>query len=278
MKALILISVILTSLSLNAQFGVPFPTDSARWVILKTDYNAGATMFTYSAVISNGEDTIISGNTYTKILGGAFREENSKVYYYSFPDSAEFLMYDFNLVAGDTVDNVHILMGSGIYNPGQAVVTYTDTVNYNGVDRKQIHFETAFSWIEGIGSVTGLFNEFYWNVSLYQYDLTCMSINQTSIYPNLSPGHCYQNLQSLLENQDFTYNIYPNPSQGKFQIESDKLPTNSTIIITDLTGKSMKEFKFTAPSQEISVDLSTGVYLLMFPEFPNTAPSRIVIR
>jgi hypothetical protein len=53
--------------------------------------------------------------------------------------------------------------------------------------------------------------------------------------------------------------IYPNPSEGKIQLETD-LPIES-VIIFDLKGAEMRNFTINENS-EIDAQLSTGVYLL----------------
>lgn len=115
-------------------------------------------------------DTTISGSTFHRIrttgnfggtwYDGAIRDnELGQVFYYPPGDTVERVLYDFDVLVGDTVNNVFAVPGVA-----DMLVITIDTIPVNGSDRKRIGiaplggggtFATAH-WIQGIGGDGGL--------------------------------------------------------------------------------------------------------------------------
>lgn len=138
-----------------AQQYVPFPTDSAQWSIWRTDNSQTVNSFQYKMK----GDTIINGILYHKIyyshdlaynsvnqtLHCFLREDTTKKVFVKYPldssvDTAEFMLYDFNLVLGDTVTIKLLYPTDSLF---KLVVTSIDSNQFLTGYRKSIGLKTA---------------------------------------------------------------------------------------------------------------------------------------
>jgi len=117
-------------------------------------------------------DTVLNGSTFRRILttgnfggtwyDGALRDtEQGEVYYFPPGDTIQRVLYDFDVLVGDTVFGVYAIPGVT-----DMLIMSIDTISVNGSDRKRIGiaplgggatFATAH-WIQGIGGDGGLFH------------------------------------------------------------------------------------------------------------------------
>lgn len=83
---------------------------------------------------------------------------------------------------------------------------------------------------------------------------------------------------SLEENQEMTFEIFPNPSKGVFQLKLREL-NFGTLEIFSLTGTKVYEQNFKGTEINVNVDLSPSVYLLKVKNQDSgfTSQKRIVI-
>mgnify|MGYP006284491749 CR=1 FL=1 len=181
-----------------------------------------------------------------------------KVFYTDMYGGEEMLLYDFNLVAGDSfyyswvieVDSIQLLDG-----------TY----------RKRIVFDDGYnSWIEGIGNSWGGLLWLEWDIkqNLPAYAiLLCHYENDTLLYFDDRYGTCNynytQNNAETLE-KSITPIIYPNPFSQKLSILLERVNGQRIdLIIKTLDGRQV--FNATLNSEN-SLDLSflsKGIYLLV---------------
>ena len=66
--------------------------------------------------------------------------------------------------------------------------------------------------------------------------------------------------------QNFTYQLYPNPSAGKFYIDLIALKEDATIQVLDMQGKLLRTYTFDSNKPLLSVDISDapfGIYLVL---------------
>ena len=148
------------------------PADSGatwRYRLVIDDDESNVTDF---LIYLNGGDTVALGNTYHKIISrnciqyvplgtvvpvvaenatlgdvyyGAYREVGKKIYLLYV--SREVLMFDFNVVIGDSIPGYS----------GNLMVTAIDSIQLSGVYHKRYHTtDTGYSVIEGVGSSRGL--------------------------------------------------------------------------------------------------------------------------
>ena len=287
MNKIALLLIIISSYNkIYLQNNFPFPDSNAIWINMEgTGGSQAANIETW---IMGNSDTIINSNTYKIIFYGGIGVPNWKrggirssqgiVYYVPFPYSSEYLLYDFNLNAGDTINNVYIespgldpslSFPAPITNLYQLVVDYTDSILINGNYRKQIHLASGSalssgSWVEGIGNTQGLFWSTDNNISNFSLELYCMSNNDTILYPNSSVGTC-ETFFGINDKKFNAFNslIHPNPSNNLIKIQYNN-PNSSIfeLIIYDNLGRKIHELNFIIDEEvEIDVrDFKNGIY------------------
>ena len=162
---IVLIGVLLLLLKFNtkAQEYLPFPQDSAVWYSVYSwpdPYPPYIYYWTYKYETKG--DTIIDGKIYTKFYeglqgatmhySGAYRIEpdSNRVYYYDTWGDFERLVYDFNLLPGDTI------ISGGVYSICLDIGTI---VLNNGINHKYqtmvvpLINNCSQTWIHGVGSL-----------------------------------------------------------------------------------------------------------------------------
>jgi hypothetical protein len=171
-------------------------------------------------------DTVIHGLTYTKIVDkdrylGAIREENGKVYaYLNYGEymvmEDEFLLYDFTVEAGDVITST--ASEGALSDPDGITVLQVDEITLeNGEKRKRIFFDKTEPWIEGIGSIRGLFHDTMWLLTNYTVSyLVCFQQNDISLYVDTDKcldEKCCENIttpdsQNVFPESDAIWNIH----------------------------------------------------------------------
>ena len=71
--------------------------------------------------------------------------------------------------------------------------------------------------------------------------------------------------------QDIKFNIYPNPSNGDFVIDTDF--NYNSIEIIDIYGKQVNKIKFT---KEISIK-NKGIYFVVLKNINSTIVKKVVV-
>ena len=116
----LLILILITSVGIS-QENFPFPDSNAIWVntVYEVVFNDTTPIPSYELryvenYCMNEQDTVINSNSYSKIFicdsayKGAIRETNQKVYFIPKDSVQEFLLYDFSVLAGDSLFNVYM--------------------------------------------------------------------------------------------------------------------------------------------------------------------------
>jgi len=224
---------------------------NTNWVVYKSQYYLDG-------------DTILSGKIYKKVIGkspnnleqptyyiGAIREEAGKVFKqytdYETLVAGEFLLYDFNVKVGDTI---HSTAPSGELSR-KPVVTKIDTIELlTGEKRKRIFFDQSIEkiWIEGVGSVGGLFAEAYEHPTNYTTThLVCFKQGGIEYYKNsslCSDGTCCDVLTGL-ENPKLknpTISLSPNPTNRFVRLDfSTSMNKCKSIKLMDAVGNTLQK-------------------------------------
>jgi hypothetical protein len=241
----------------------PFPTDDATWINVQKDLTFGPNGFPLWNIsqvdryCANGVDTIIDLQVYKKIdlcyatsssYHGALRYDTGRVFFVPKDSINEFLLYDFTVSIGDTINVIQSAdMTTPYYTTMDIPILDIDTITVNGTPRRRINGTSApfNTWIEGIGSNAGLFMFFEQNVSNYEFGLNCASVNDTTVYDTYpltvgTPGSCNLAL-SLPELEDpEVWNLFPNPV------------TDRTISVNLFDATALYDIKiFNAQGQEL---------------------------
>lgn len=289
-KQLIILSFIISVTSFGQSY-ISFPDSGAVW---KETYWWQPSPFFYNGIGDTyiEGDTIINDTIYKKIYNlrrdvfcssiiisepeynGGLREDTitKKVFYRASNFLGEKLLYDYNLIIGDTLpaDMNWFSYYSGVY------ITDIDTiVTQDNISRRIWHldFEQPFEgWpqiIEGIGSTSGLLGgiEPYWEG---WNELLCFSIEGDDVWRNYRDS-CFVITDScttvgLKENTNSEIVIYPNPFNDIITVRFQNTNRTYEVILTDLFGITFfkAEIDENKPITELNINenLKRGIYIL----------------
>lgn len=269
--------------NLVAQSYVPFPTDSARWRMSYGMSVAFCAGFAGEAQYEITGDTILGSQTYHKIYeisysvspncfmpsGNGFvcgiREDSSKHIWIRFDASQpEELLYDFNLVVGDTVYTMQNCACD-------AIVTSIDSILIGSTYRKQFNISRNFNCgagtiqiIEGIGSTGGLLECFGWLEA--SSNLTCFWQDGQVLYPYPTAicAPLIENVSAI--EPEKTLIVSPNPATEQVVVSSpDGLATAMTMSIIDVNGQIVRSEIILPMNDVITIGragLPPGMYIL----------------
>jgi hypothetical protein len=290
---LIFTLLMLNSLLVKSQY-IPFPEENAFWTV-----EHGAEWCMNSASIYQYQltgDTAINSLIYHKlnqkgdfICGsiffsgnmdyiGSYRNDsiNKKVYFLHRDSLSESLLYDFNLMIGDTIKG-YLQELTNYQN--FCVIDSIDSLLVDGSYRKRWNYHSLspqfdflnFSspnYIEGIGNVFGLFGGLKNELNV-NYKLICHSVYSTKLY-----GHSPCNLITTIEErEEDKVSIYPNPFINNISIENSE--GEKEVIITDVYGK--QQYKNTYSNKTIDVSfLEQGIYFITITSATNTFTQKII--
>jgi PKD repeat protein len=143
----------------------PLPIDSATWRFEYYDINCTNGPPCYSNDIIMKGDTTINSYQYIQYGQGAIRQDipMKKVYYYDYNIHSESLVYDFNLLLGDTIPHTWL---DNQDSTQTIFVNSIDSVFVNGQWRNRYMLSDTssgsaqFELIEGVGNTQGLLSPF----------------------------------------------------------------------------------------------------------------------
>jgi|WetSurMetagenome_2_1015567.scaffolds.fasta_scaffold307924_1 hypothetical protein len=216
--------------------------------------------------------------SFRTFYAGAIRQDTAlrKVYFLPPSSITDTLLYDFNLVVGDTV-RTFITFGGEL----EAVVTSIDSILIGSQYRKiwTVPIEHwPFKIIEGIGSTRGPIEPIAPIGGYTQYEkLICYSQNFQTLYPYYSPSSICEVVTGIPEqSQTDTISISPNPSNGKFFIESP-VKGKISVQITDLNGILMFRQNIFDKSYINATALNEGLYILTVKSDASIAFKKLII-
>lgn len=254
-----------------AQPDISFPDSGAVWTNARYYYPPpppSPELEELTNYCAYGVDTVILGEAYKKIdtcnagYKGAIRVLGDRVYFVPRDSVSEYLLYDFNLVEGDTAYNVYCDAGGDarLFNVG---------IHYD-VDGPIVSGRRAFYtdigiWIQGVGGYGGLFMEAGPNLSKVSLQLECMSRWDT-VLVGIWPCPIFLGANELEEPSVVT--AHPNPTSGIVSMRPMKSTEGITARIFTITGSEVS-----APvdlrQDELNMDLTalrSGVYLIEVTE------------
>ncbi|MFH1005684.1 MAG: T9SS type A sorting domain-containing protein [Bacteroidota bacterium] len=222
------------------------------------------------------EDTIINLLHYYKVFksfdstqanwinDGYIREDsNHKVFYKKDISQVEFLLYDFNADVGDTIhryisDRLTISLK----------VDSINTVNIAGSLRKRFYLRAKMMppineiWIEGIGSLLGIFYSGYIGVlDSYKHSLLCYYENDSLKYLNPEYQSCFHNFLNIEENKSEEQILLSNIENDFYILQASSIIKE--IVICNILGGKIKNY--IPYSNQCNIDLShfsPGIYFL----------------
>lgn len=193
-----------------------------------------------------------------------YREDSGIVYRYDFGTTIETILYNFNLVVGDSII-IDDLPGSGY-----AHVSHIDSTLVCGSYRRTIHFATPPDvWVEGIGSLYATFLplEYYYYTDGWFY-LLCVNDSACQLYQNPEYTECYIDTTYLVQKEESLQvplvQICPNPVELMCRITiSGTNEELSRMILYDIRGEMVRNEPVFGNSLFIErKDLPSGLYFV----------------
>ncbi len=301
MKNIYLILLLFFTKLVIAQAYIPFPNDSATWVVNK--YCSSPCNYLTDnqpqQIVQHG-DSLKNGIIYHKLYGVfsgtnspaffCFYREFSKKIYFKYPlgtifgnDTSEFVLYDFNLNVGDTFTIKTPTAGYGALAtiPKMRLNSIsTTTVPYITGLHTAYTFTSAsgytpyglnlfITWYQGIGANQGfLYNLAYasWPILTppsypYTYNLSCFYKSNSFIF---NPSCLVTSVEENLKKKKNKINIFPNPTTGNFIIKlNTKDEINNQIELTTILGELVLKKEITTNETQIDINnFANGVYFL----------------
>ena len=255
MKRIAILLLLLQFLSLDV-FGSELPDSSFVWTIRSIGWGQCEGVSTYMVSC----DTLIGNRVYKQFFAtpdSIFSEANSSYFcaardsaglWYFIPgeDSIEYLLYDFNVLVGETVQ---------INNPWtvgevDAFVISKDSILVGSEYKTRIGIgpregELWEYWIEDIGCLSGLFYSCFFIFDI-GFELSC-TYSYGEFYHNFGYQErcgCWPktSVEGIVDVAQVS--IFPNPSNGRLWIESQsQVPTRISFYSIDgrLLGKYLVE-------------------------------------
>ncbi len=224
-------------------------SDYKLWSVVQNDTNNNPSsyylQFTYDTLINGLEYTKLEKSTHPLMIvwedAGFVREDLEKRVYH-WQNGVEYLIYDFELVKGDTLE-----LGNPLFPTNTtSVIVDTIYIEYIGLkDRdvimlRDLNDNTTELWVEGIGSMAGLDKSGYQTLDIenINFELLCFNEFDTLKYQDANYSTCYFAPSSITENYLSDIVVYPNPASAHVQVKSLKSKVKS-IEIYDIYGKAI---------------------------------------
>jgi hypothetical protein len=200
----------------------------------------------------------------TEYMGEVYEDTITGKIWYKYPNSdEEKLIMDMSLSVGDTFQ-----ITPGVWNAVDSV--------YFQEGRKIIRFDLQTKWdepvlfIEGVGPNISLI---YPNYDYDGYYAACKYDFDSLVYVNNNPNfiNCEPKPVGIPDQPEIDrIYIYPNPASSELNVELPGNPqTNVKLILSDFTGRILKQQQFSGSKQTISLtDLKSGIYLVSITTHP----------
>jgi len=272
--------------NVKAQEYIPMAVDGVHWIV---KYDLNSTPYLVDDLweyYANG-DTVIDDALYAKIykrqlvviqngppfepdgiyeLYGFMRDDtiNKKVYAIHIYDSGigfcpaneEYLMFDFSVNIGDTAV---FCLYPDFYD---YIIT---SINYDvflGFDTRFFFNSWDYSYLEGMGSVFGLFEEMF---------IPVKSKNKRNLYSTSLYYYCRETPCELLVTVPKTdspniLNVFPNPTNNTLHFNINSPTIGDAIILVNMQGKQIKKIDIQNTAKDIVfsvTNLTPGLYVAL---------------
>jgi hypothetical protein len=294
---------------LFSQINSTFFADTCYWYVYDWNYTGNPMLSppVYRHEYQKVEgDTIVDNKIYQKIYRkifssaqninptnfdffGYYLQDSNKVYMGNRLDSMN-LIYDFNLMPGDSFA-FNSYSGSSTSPANYYIkVNLIDSINLNGTWRKRINFNSTAStsyinnitvrWIEGLG--VQYYGPFHSVAAIQGLKLTG-NINLVCFSENFSNAIGTCNFVGIKDEEtEHFLKIYPNPSNDFIYLQSTQLTftKNELPIIFDLNGKPIPATPQFINDTTIKLDVShlhVGMYLIVLKTEKGVLRKKLII-
>ncbi|MBK9637674.1 MAG: T9SS type A sorting domain-containing protein [Bacteroidetes bacterium] len=275
MKKLFTLIILLASTATFAQNYFPLIRPNLVWQVMQGDgtlicHLSGGQQFYFQG------DTLVSGFTYQKIYfnpiislignpycppfavdgnstsnyGGSMREDTiaRKVFIYDYSTNSDELLYDFNLVAGDTLNSNFAGMGSVLI-----VDSVSTTTLPNGGVRKIFYLNSGENYIESIGGSQGIQFPLIQGLGFWKVPI-CISENNIPIW-----GGCFGTV-GINENLKESKMVYPNPFVNEISFKASNAEETEIILYNSISNEILQK-SFSNSTTINTENFESGIYV-----------------
>lgn len=186
------------------------------------------------------------------------REEVSNQCVYYRESSHEYLIYDFSLGEGDTLQTIdrHIV----------------DSVAYEyigGKQRKVLYFSSgpdARKIIEGIGSLEDILGPYRWSMTGEDgWNLLCYYQDGSLIFQNMDTCYFFKDYTSILDKYNQAlFSITPNPTTDILRLRANTDLLGANVRLYSVLGNLILEKELSGSQETITAsDLNPGLYFII---------------
>ena len=288
---LFLLLAIITSLpkQSNAQYFAPV---GAKWTYSRFIYMVPPSFFTGYVQLESIKDTNILGNNCKLIVETyennsiqdslyLFKDNLEKVFYFSSDSNRFCLLYDFNLLPGDSFELDCIADPNNLL---KNLIVYVDSVKQISINGKNLKvqyyrasniiYEFTGSVIENIGHLAHLFPT---PTNYVKGPLRCYQDDSLGLYNPGAIANCNYVITGVDETKKELdgIKIYPTLVENKlFVINEQNKKINLTV--TSILGEKKYFFRdFTPPKLDLS-NLTTGIYFITIASHNNYMTTKII--
>ncbi len=250
---------------------IPLLETNKVWVNVYEMYKGGDHHFEHYEITDtlNYNDSLLHKIVYNETT--YLREDTveRKVYYRHSLDKTEYLIYDFSMEVGNSIN--------GIF--GNDCVLYLDSIKdieYLGKERKTYYFHsntgTQPVWVEGIGSLAGILEPLKTPSSPGLFELNCCYSDNEQFYKSemaIAYGCSYDSdnvspiLESIVDNRD---TVSVNDKVSIYLIANDLNYVTPSITLTSPNGNEISFSDFTY-HQEATCVSEQYYYEAIFNDF-----------
>ncbi len=260
--------LVLSAHTSSAQSDRTFPNNEAYWLISVGELDPWFNWYTHDHEILYMHNPQIEsqgrswGTVWRGDPIGLIAVDSGKVFYrstapyvysdlgFGYFDTTTQVLYNFNLLVGDTA-----------YAEQEPItVLAIDTVTLWGQARKHLMLSNEDEWIEGVGSVNGLFRPVAatWGLEAVSYsmvDFCGYYMDADSLpYEMCLPDGFDEPIRSVIT-------IGPNPCSDEFTIRSTSL--DGVFTVCDVRGSLIQQGRITGKETHVTLpSLRSGLYML----------------
>lgn len=255
-------------------------------------------------------DTIIAGASFTSLYAsggtyfsqqeayyvGAYKTEGARTWFWAKQTAVPYLLFDFSLQEGDTL-SIQIDCENTPLCPVYVVESVDTIILEDNKTRTRLNIfmqsekysRYAFSWIEGIGSTLGFFNEMSCLQTIQptcEYALLCYQEYGQQLYvdPVHYDGKCYvEDKDPIGSTTDLerspVFKVFPNPAKDILTVEM--LGVSALAIqpyqLYSTTGNLVASGELRGKESELDISqLSPGIYTLLLSQQGSISVGRFV--
>ena len=278
---LLIVLFFLNSLLVHAQPNPFFPMKDAVWEEAYYGF-AGGPFPTYT--VTCGDTTInnevyaklydltldSTGNIVDRLYRGASKTGADQVHFINTGTSASYLLYDFSLETGQSIELETIFGLNTLTVIGNNLMTDNASIT-----RRVIIFDSGEIWIEGIGSNKGVLTRGLGLVADYDPFMNCFKYEDILVWSNeTTMPNCEFSFtelcgttssEHLLFLEKINFKVFPNPiqSEAMIEIEGFEKLEQPEIRIFNLQGQLIQKI-LELNEEKISFfrkDLNAGIYV-----------------